>query len=135
MLHVKTAIHSSRTKETKQQYKSQFKHESYWKLTNRKRFQQTFSFCCVMPTSNHNYRCFLILVRSFSACTFSRIVDCFHECKLLSVWYYIFLLNGPDKKLKQNSSKTKQHSQQQEATSVRRRTAKGTCHRNFALIG
>ena len=49
-------------------------------------------------------------------------IDCFRY-KLSSVWSYIFLLNGPDKKLKQNSSKTKRHSQQQEAKSVRRRTA------------
>ena len=32
-------------------------------------------------------------------------------------------LNGPDKKPKQNGSKTKRYSQQQEAKSVRRRTA------------
>ena len=44
-------------------------------------------------------------------------VDCFLY-KLSSVWSYIFLLDGPDKKPKQNSSKTKWHSQQQEAKSV-----------------
>ena len=55
-------------------------------------------------------------------------VDCFWY-ELSSVWWYIFLLNGPDKKPKQNSSKTKRHSQQQEAKSVRRRTAVG--QRNF----
>ena len=45
-------------------------------------------------------------------------------CNLLAlVWSYISLLNGPDKKPKQNSSKTKRHSQQQEAKTVRRRTA------------
>ena len=38
------------------------------------------------------------------------IVDCF-QCTLLSIWSYIFLLNGPHKtEPKQNSSKTKQHS-------------------------
>ena len=48
-------------------------------------------------------------------------IDCF-QFKLSSVWSYIFLLNGPDKKPKQNSSKTKRHSQQQQqqAKSVRR---------------
>ena len=44
-----------------------------------------------MPTSEHKYQCFFILVQGFSACTFSRIIDCFH-CRLLSVWSYIFLL-------------------------------------------
>ena len=58
-------------------------------------------------------------------------VDCFRY-KLSSVWPYIFLLhpvNVPGKKPKQNSSKTKRHSQQQEAKSVRRRTA--VSKRNF----
>ena len=36
---------------------------------------------------------------------------------------HIFFLNGPDKKAKENISKTKQHSQQQEAKSVRQQTA------------
>ena len=67
-----------------------------------KRFPLTLSFCIVMPTSKLNYQCFLILVQSFRACTFSRIVDCF-QCKLWSVWSYIFLLNGPDKEPKQNN--------------------------------
>ena len=53
--------------------------------------------------------------------TFSRIVN-FFQCKLSSVWSYIFLLNGPDKKPKQNSSKTKQHRQHQEAKSVNLQT-------------
>ena len=35
----------------------------------------------------------------------------------------IFFLNGPDKKPKENISKTKQHSQQQEAKSVHQQTA------------
>ena len=38
-----------------------------------KRFLQTLSVCFVMPTSKRKYQCFLILVQSFSACTFSRI--------------------------------------------------------------
>ena len=37
------------------------------------RFPQTLSVCFWMPTSKHKYQCFLILVQSFSACTFSRI--------------------------------------------------------------
>ena len=60
-------------------------------------------FCIYLHLLKHNYRCFLILVQSFSACTFSRIVDSFHENKLLSVWSYIFLSNGPEKKPKQNN--------------------------------
>ena len=89
-----------------------------------KRFPQTLSIFFVMTTSKHNYLCFLILVQSFrTQGTFSRISfgDCFLY-KLSSVWSYIFLLNSPDKKPKQNS-KTKQHSQQQETKSVSRWTA------------
>ena len=68
-------------------------------------FRRLCSFVCIcLYLLKHNYRCFLILVQSLSACTFSRIVDCFHECKLSSVWSYIFLLNGPDKKPKQNNT-------------------------------
>ena len=55
-------------------------------------------------------------------------VDC-SRYKLSSVWSYINLLNGSDKKPKQNSSKTIRHSQQQEAKSVRWRTA--VSQRNF----
>ena len=95
-----------------------------------KQFLQTLSVCFVMLTSKRKYQCFLILVQSFSACTFSRIYALIvSDTELSSVWSYIFLLNGPDKKPKQNSSKTKRHSQQQEAKSVRRRTAVG--QRNF----
>ena len=93
-------------------------------------FRRISPFVFVMPTSKHKYLCFLILVQSFTACAFSRnlCVDCF-QYKLSSVWSYIFLLNDPDKKPNQNSSKTKRHSQQQEAKSVRRRTA--VSQRNF----
>ena len=94
------------------------------------RFPQTLSVCFWMPTSKHKYQCFLILVQSFSACTFSRIYALIvSDTELSSVWSYIFLLNGPDKKPKQNSSKTKRHSQQQEAKSVRQRT--GVSQQNF----
>ena len=104
-----------------------------------KQFLETLSVCFViMPTSKLNYQCFLILVQSFSACSFLRIVDCL-QYKLSSVWSYIFLLNGPDKKPKQNSSKTKRHSQQQEAKSVGRRTTVNEtflvrCYRDCSLI-
>ena len=81
-------------------------------------------FVFVLPTSKHKYLCFLILVQSFTACAFSRnlCVDCF-QYKLSSVWSYVFLLNGLEKKPEQNSNKTKQHSHQQEAKGVTRRTA------------
>ena len=69
-----------------------------------KRFPQTSSVCFVMPTSKHNYQCFLIVVQSFSACTFSRIVDCFQN-KLSSVWSTFSFLTGPDKKPTQNRAK------------------------------
>ena len=79
VLHVKIAISS--TKKTKQQCEPLFKHEmssciqgniSFIALND---FLQTLSFCFVMPsTSKHKYQCFLILVQSFRACTFSRIV-------------------------------------------------------------
>ena len=39
---------------------------------------------------------------------------------------HIFLLNGPNKKTKQNSSKKKQHLQQQEAKSARQQTVAAT---------
>ena len=90
-----------------------------------KRFPPTLTVCFVTPTSKHNYQCFLIVVRSFSASIFSRIVDCFQN-KLSSVWSYIFLFNWPrqeEANTKQLSSKTKGHSQQQEAKSFRRRNA------------
>ena len=89
-----------------------------------KRFSQTSSVCFVMPTSKHNYQCFLSVVQSFSASTFSRIVDCFQN-KLSSVWSHIFLFNWPrqEANTKQLNSKTKGHSQQQEAKRFRRRNA------------
>ena len=48
-----------------------------------------------------------IVVQILSACTFSRIVDCFHY-KLLSVWSYIFLFKCPrqEAKTKQQQNKT-----------------------------
>ena len=83
-----------------------------------------------MLSSKLKYQCFLILVQSFTACTFSRIYALIvSDTELSSVWSYIFLLNGPDKKPKQNSSKTKRRSQQQEAKSVRQRTV--VRQRNF----
>ena len=94
-------------------------------------FRRLCMFVFVMPTSKNKYQCFLILVQSFMNCLYifkNLCVDCFRY-KLSSVWSYIFLLNGPDKKPKQNSSKTKRHSQQQEAKSVRRRAA--VSQRNF----
>ena len=63
--------------------------------------------------------------------TFSRIVN-FFQCKLSSVWSYVFLLNGPDKKPKQNSSKTKQHRQHQEAKSVNLQT--NSCQQFFGAL-
>ena len=63
--------------------------------------------------------------------TFSRIVN-FFQCQLSSVWSYIFLLNGPDKKPKQNSSKTKQHRQHQDAKSVNLQT--NSCQQFFGAL-
>ena len=100
---------------------------------------QTISADFVFLLQNaYIYQYFLIPVQSFSACTFSRIVDCF-QCKLSTVWSYIFLLNGPDKKPKQNNT----HSNKKPRVHVRRRTAVSQCnetflarcHRDFALIG
>ena len=88
-----------------------------------KRFPQTLSLCFCFCNANISMQ---VSVFSFSCPKFQCLyifknlrVDCF-RCKLSSVWPHIFLLNGPDKKPKQNSSKTKRHSQQQEAKSVRR---------------
>ena len=120
MLLVKTAISS--TKKAKRQCKRKLLKMNISFITLKDFRRLCPLICFVMPTSKRNYQCgFLILVQSFSTCTYSRIVDCF-QYKLSSVWSYIFLLNGPDKMPKQKSSKTKRHSQQQEAESVRRRT-------------
>ena len=75
-----------------------------------KRFPQTLSVCFWMPTSEHKYYCFLVLVQSFSACRFSRIYastvsnTIFHE-----FGHTFFLLSGPNKKPKPNSSNAKRH--------------------------
>ena len=126
MLQLKTAISS--TKKTKQQRKYLFLIQILLKISTSFITSNDFRRLCplvfVMPSSKHKYQCFLILVQSFSACTFSRIYALIvSDTELSSVWSYIFLLNGPDKKPKQNSSKTKRHSRQQEAKSFRRRTA------------
>ena len=91
-----------------------------------KRFPKTLSVCNVTPTSKHKYQ---VSVFSYSCpksqCLYifkNLCVDCF-QYRLSSVWSYIFFLNGPDKKPKQNGSKIKRHSQQQKAKSVPRRTA------------
>ena len=79
VLHVKIAISS--IKKTKQQCEPLLKHEMSSCIQGNisfiasNDFLQTLSFCFVMPsTSEHKYQCFLILVQSFRACTFSRIV-------------------------------------------------------------
>ena len=106
-------------------------------------FRRLSPFVFVMPTPKHKYQCLLILVQRSQCPVYifkNLCVDCFRY-KLSSVWSYIFFLNGPDKKPKQNSSKTKRHSRQQEAKSFRRRTAVSQqnffwrCHSDFALIG
>ena len=92
-----------------------------------------------MTSSKRKYQCFLILVQRSQCPVYifkNLCVDCFRY-KLSSVWSYIFFLNGPDKKPKQNSSKTKRHSRQQEAKSFCRRTAVSQqnffwrCHSDF----
>ena len=45
-----------------------FKYKNYWIVP------QSLSFFFVMPTSKHKYQCFLILVQSFSACTFEESI-------------------------------------------------------------
>ena len=106
-------------------------------------FRRLSPFVFVMPTPKHKYQCLLILVQRSQCPVYifkNLCVDCFRY-KLSSVWSYIFFLNSPDKRPKQNSSKTKRHSRQQEAKSFRRRTAVSQqnffwrCHSDFALIG
>ena len=94
-------------------------------ITSNDSSAQTLSVCFVMPTSKHNYQCFLILVQSFSASTFSRIVDCF-QYKLSSVKSYIFLF-----KWRRQEVKTKQ----QPTSRQRTRLFLARCHKDFALIG
>ena len=101
-----------------------------------KRFPQTLSVCFFMPTSKHNYPCFLIVVQSFSASTFSRIVDCFQN-KLSSVWSYIFLFNWPRQEANTKQLNSKIRSQEFSPTKrcQRARIFLARCHRDFALIG
>ena len=99
-----------------------------------KQFPQTLSFCYIMPTSISIFLC---------PSKVSVLVH-FQESLIASntISHTFSVLNSPDKKTKQNSSKTKQHLQQQQAnsslpTNRRQRTrlflARG--HRDFALIG
>ena len=77
-------------------------------------FRRLCPFVFVMPTSTVNT--IFILVESFSACTFSRIYALFP----IQTLYDQTVIHFPFKwKLKQNSSKTKRHSQRKEAKSVR----------------
>ena len=73
------------------------------------RFPQTLYLCFCFCNANISMQ---VSVFSFSCPKFQCLyifknlrVDCF-RCKLSSVWPHIFLLNGPDKKPKQNSRKT-----------------------------
>ena len=98
-----------------------------------KRFPQT-SFVCFCNANIYTQ----VSVFSYSCPKVSVLVHFQESLRWLfpiqtvsSVWSYIFLLNGPDKKPKQNSSKTKRHSQQQEAKSVRRRTAPPSVNETF----
>ena len=124
----------SSTKKTKQQRKFLIYIQKLLKINisfiTSNHFSRLCPFVFVKPRSKHKYQCFLILVQSFSACTFSRIYALIVSDTNFHQFGHAFsFLNGPDKKPKQNSSKTKRHPQQQEAESVRRRTA--VSQRNF----
>ena len=84
-------------------------------------------FVFLMSTSKHKYRCFLSLVQSFSACTFSLknlCVDCF-QYKPFHQFGHTFPFKWPRQEAKTKQQQNKRHSrqQQQQAKSVRRRTA------------
>ena len=81
-----------------------------------KRFPQTLSVFFIMPTSKDKYQCFLILVQSFSACTFQESIRWLFPIQT----FISFVIHVPFKWPRQEA-KTKRYSQQQEAKSVRRR--------------
>ena len=136
VLRVKITISS--TKKTKQQCKYLiFKNTLNTKTVKSKhfihflkRFPQTLSVCFVMPstiTSKHNYQCFLI-PRPYSCPKFqslyifkNRWLFPIQTCISL-VLYFPFIWTRQEGRTKQQQNK-KTHSQQQEAKSVRRRTA------------
>ena len=67
----------SSTKKTKQQRKFLIYIQKLLKINisfiTSNHFSRLCPFVFVKPRSKHKYQCFLILVQSFSACTFSRI--------------------------------------------------------------
>ena len=87
-------------------------------------FRRLFPFVLAKPTSNRKYRCFLSLVqiKVLVLAHFQESMRWLFPIQSFISLVIIFLFNGPDKKRQQNSMKTKRHSQQQEAKSVRRRT-------------
>ena len=86
-----------------------------------------FTFCNANLRSKHKYQCFFILVQIKDSVLVhfqGSMHWLFPIQNLISLVIHIFPFKWcPGKKPKQNSSKTKQHSQQQEANRVRWQTA------------
>ena len=66
----------------------------------------------VMPTSKHKYQCFLILVQSFSACTFSRVyalIDWLFPIQTFISWVIRFPFKWPRQEAKTKQQQLKQN--------------------------
>ena len=88
-----------------------------------KRFPQSLSVFFIMPTSKDKYQCFLILVQSFSACTFQESIRWLFPIQTFISFVIHVPFKWPRQEAKTKQQQNKTISQQQEAKSVRRRTA------------
>ena len=107
-----------------------------------KRFPQTLSVFFIMPTSKDKYQCFLILVQSFSACTFQESIRWLFPIQT----FISFVIHVPFKWPRQEA-KTKQQqnktiftaTRSQECSPTNRRQPRNfllaRCDRDVALIG
>ena len=90
-------------------------------------------FVFLMRTSKHKYQCFLILVQSFSACTFSRMYVLIQTFISLVIH---FPFKGPDKKPQNKATFTATRSQECLPTNCHqpKKLFLARCHRGFVLI-
>ena len=94
----------------------------------------------VMPTSKHKYQCFLILVQSFSACTFQESIRWLFPIQTFISFVIHIPFKWPRQEDKTKQQQNKTTFTQQEDKTVRRRTAVSQgnfflarCDRNFTL--
>ena len=108
-----------------------------------KRFPQTLSvFFFIMPTSKDKYQCFLILVQSFSACTFQESIRWLFPIQTFISFVIHVLFKWPrqEAKTKQQQNKTIfTATRSQECSPTNRRQPRNfllaRCDRDVALIG